>query len=97
MSIFFLNIIFTNLFYLILGKFLITKLFNLDFKTPIDYAIMGIIGTYGVVKGVQIAGPPLMKTMGKISNLVAGSRPLTLRKKLRGTAARPRRSSRLSR
>jgi hypothetical protein len=45
MSIFFLNIIFTNLFYLILGKFLITKLFNLDFKTPIDYAIMGIIGT----------------------------------------------------
>ena len=45
MSIFFLNIIFTNLFYLVLGKFLITKCFNFNFKTPIDYVIMGVIGS----------------------------------------------------
>ena len=45
MSIFFLNIIFTNLFYLVLGKFLITKFFNFHFKTPIDYIIMGVIGS----------------------------------------------------
>ena len=45
MSIFFLNIVFTNLFYLVLGKFLITKFFNFDLKTPVDCVIMGIIGS----------------------------------------------------
>ena len=60
------------------------------------YTVMGVIGTWGLVKGVQIAGPSLAKTMGKISDTIAGT-PTASRKKLRGTAARRRRNQRLSR
>ena len=61
------------------------------------YTVMGVIGTWGLVKGVQIAGPSLAKTMGKLSDTIAGSRTPAMRKKVRGTAARRRRNYRLSR
>ena len=58
--------------------------------------VMGVIGTWGIVKGVQIAGPQLAKTMGKISDMIA--RPPASRRKSRpATAARRRRNQRLSR
>ena len=43
MSIFFISIVSTNLFYLILGKFIVTKFLKNSNKNIIEYAILGVI------------------------------------------------------
>ena len=59
--------------------------------------VMGVIGTWGVVKGVQIVGPPTIKGMGKIADLIARKPTASRRKSRPTTAARRRRNRRLSR